>query len=309
VVATSLYAVSTANVPTQTQASSSLAVVAGTQLLVACHPIRNGHTNGLDAAWALPTTTATLNTITWTEVAISALNTAIAGATFEEQSIAWLSSALTDDESIVITCDAHSGGTSDFYYAMQVLELPGGLWSVVNDASGTSGSGSSTATFSPAPEAGNLQLLLAYGVSGGGGIEHTWGSPPAGFTALAGAESPNVGETEVHTAESVTNSTAGLTWAWTPSAGSALGSTILAIELFTPPPLPELTGFRYYNDDGAETATTPAAAENVALSAGPGVRYLLRVQLALAAGAPDDTTGKTVRYKRTDEPESEWRTL
>lgn len=65
---------------------------------------------------------------------------------------------------------------------------------------------------------------------------------------------------------------------------------------------------RWGLDDGSEAAHTWAAPEDSVVMAAPAARRLLRAQINLS-GANDDTTGKVVRYKRTDEPDSEWRTL
>lgn len=268
------YAVSAGDTAAQTQVASSTEYRAGSQLLVLGSAIRTGHSNGLGASWALPVDGATTNDPTWTQVGLSSINDGL-GATFEVQTAAWLSSVLTADEAFTITIDAHSGGTSTFNYAMEVIELWEGPWSITQAVNGFSSTGSATATFSPAPTPG-LEILSGWGLGTGNPATLTWAAPPAGFTAIPGAETPIVGEVEMNAAWSATNTTAGLTWSYT--GGTPLATNVLALEFDLAGATLDQEGFRFYSD-GTEPGSTPLAAQDANATVALGTRFQYRALL------------------------------
>jgi fibronectin-binding autotransporter adhesin len=282
------YAVSAGDTAAQTQVASSTAYKAGTQLLVLGSAIRTGHSNGLGAGWALPVDNATTNDPTWTQVGLSTINDGL-GAGFEVQTAAWISTVLTADESFTITIDAHSGGASTFNYAMEVIELLEGPWSITQAVNGFSSTGSATATFSPAPTPG-LEILSGWGLGTGSPATLTWAAPPTGFTAIPGAETPIVGEVEMNAAVSTGNTTAGLTWSYT--GGTPLATNLLALEFDLGAATVEQKSFRWGTDDAAESAHGWAAAQDANLTAPVTDPKLLRFLLQAAGGDPAATAWK-----------------
>lgn len=299
---TTRYTDSDGDAAAATKTSTSQSFTAGNRVMVVAHALRNGHSAGFGVNWAV-TDSATTNNPTWTELAFGNVNNW--SATFEMQSVLFVSSELTATESFTVTIDANSGGAETFYYVLQVFEVTG-----ANGALVQAGASTATTTTSGAPTLGaapaGYQLIIGTALCSGDSI--VWNAAPSNFSAVSGSTVTPVGGMSASVCSSTTNTGTSVTWGWS-NTETTLATNMLLVEL-------DEGGFvsitqshyRWGLDDGTEAGHTFAAAEDTGITVATGLRRLLRVQLDETGGA-DDTAAYTLQYKRSDEGADQWRDL
>lgn len=214
---------------TQTRASSSASYTSGTRVLVVGHALSDGHTNGLGtggSGWTI-SSSASVNTVTWTQVGSPTTINSSLGATYRVQSIMWISSELTSTESFTITIDANNGGTGVFFYGINTVELAGSAGTLVQSAVADDPDGVDTATFGSTPA--GFQLMCGYAVCSHDDI--IWNSAPTNFTLLSSSTATPNGGTGCAIVTSSTNTGTGVTWGWNSSGGSELVTTLILVEI------------------------------------------------------------------------------
>lgn len=226
---TSKHASVLGSTPTQTRTSSSASYASGTRVLVVGHAISDNHTNGLGtggSGWTI-SSSASVNTVTWTQVGSPTTINNSLGSTYRVQSIMWISSALTSTESFTITIDANNGGTSQFYYGINTVEVSGSNGTLVQSAVADDPDGSDTATFGSTPS--GFQLMCGYAVCSHDDI--VWNSAPTNFTLLSGSTATVEGANGCAIVTSSTNTSTGVTWGWNSALGSELVTTLILVEI------------------------------------------------------------------------------
>lgn len=212
----------------QTRAASSVSYASGTRVLVVAHGLSDGHTNGLGTGgtgWTVTDNAAT-NDPTWTLLDVSPIDSSL-GANYRVQTAVFLSSPLTATESFAVTIDANNGGTGVFFYGVQTCEVTGASGTLVQSDGGNDADGNASIAF-PSTPAG-FQLLAGYAVASHDTI--SWSAAPTNFALLASSTATPNGGTGCAIVTSTTNTATGVSWGWTVSGGTALVTTLVAVEL------------------------------------------------------------------------------
>lgn len=246
----------------QTRSSASASYASGSRVLVVAHGLSDGHTNGLGTGgtgWSVTDNAAT-NDPTWTLLDVSPIDSSL-GANYRVQTAMFLSSPLTATESFTVTIDAHTGGTGLFFYGIQTVEVVGASGTLVQSDGGNDADGNASITF-PSTPAG-FQLLAGYAVASHDTI--SWSAAPTNFALLASSTATPNGGTGCAIVTSTTNTATGVSWGWTVSGGTALVTTLLAVELA------DATAGTNVNVPNAATAVGAARAPAVAVRPNAGV--------------------------------------
>jgi hypothetical protein len=203
--------------------SQSSAFLAGDRIVAVGLATRDdSHSQGLGALFDIDDNAST-NTITWTKVVATSINTA-AGASFASQLAVWVSSVLTDNETIQVTIDGRNNGTNQFYYALSLTAWTGTGFdgTVVQSATNTSGGEPITVTFSGAPSA--HQMIIGAWVCDAG--LSSWDANPSGFADVH--DNDSVGS-PMKVLESTTNTATGVTIGFS-GGGTKYSGQIIGIE-------------------------------------------------------------------------------
>lgn len=215
--------------PAVTRATTSQSYAAGSRILVHAVALSDNHANGLGASgagWANPATNASVNTVTWTLVAATAENNNV-GAGYRMQAAVWISSELTATEAMTVTVDAHSAGSSQFYYVLQTFQIETATGSLVQAAAVAATNGASASVTLGSAPTGHQMLLGGYlyndGANGG-----SWNAAPTNFTAITSAAVTPVGAMTANAAKSQTDDGAA-TWGHSGTGGFV--TTLILLDL------------------------------------------------------------------------------
>ena len=173
--------------PTATYSTGGIAYTAGDRIVVCVDAFRDNHSVGLGANWGI-SDDATTNSITWTELIRSGIDES-SGANFFNESVCFYSSALTDDETIDVTIDPHTGGGQAFFYVGNVADLVSWAGTFEQDAKASESNGDTgSITFDSAPS--EFQFVWTGAITDD---TVTWDTIETDFTVLAGSEHNDTG--------------------------------------------------------------------------------------------------------------------
>lgn len=144
--------------------------------------------------------------------------------------------------------------------------------------------------------------------SGGSGRIGLWGQ--GGYSSNGNVTSSRAGDTEDYdgtygAAYSETGIGSGSVAQTLTTANIKAATAALLIKDVPAPATWDQDGFRFYNDDGSESAATAKAAEDTNISLGKEAAARLRVQMD-ATNDPDAVTFE-LQYRKVGDPASEWR--
>ena len=288
----------------QTRTASSLAFTAGDRVLVVGMAMSNG--NG-DVFAGGVTSTASTNSPTWSALATCATNTTSSSA-FCTKLVAFISDALTANETFDVTFDPQTGSANTYFQALGVARLTsvGAVVQAGTDISSNFNDSTTLVTPAGAATSGNLVVMV---IAGAGGTAPTYDTPPSTFSTVSGSTMTPTGNMHFSAIASTTATASSFAWGFT-STGSDYNMAAFSAELADAgaPAITSQSHYRWGLDDGSESAHTFAAAEDTAISAAAAQRRLLRVQVDNNT-AGDITAAYRLQYKRTDEPATEWRDI
>lgn len=288
----------------QTRTASGLAFTAGDRVLVWGFAMSNG--NG-DVYVPGVTSTAATNSPTWSALATCATNTTSSSA-FCTKLVAFISDALTANETFDITFDPQTGSANTYFISMGVARLTsvGAVVQTSTDIGTNFNDSSAVCTPAGAATSGNLVVMV---VAGAGAGTPTYDTPPTNFALISGAGFGPTGNFHGNAVSSTTTTATSFAWGFTSSGGDYnLGAFTAELADSGAPAITSQSHYRWGLDDGSESAHTWDAAEDTPTTAAAGQRRLLRVQVDNNT-ASDITAAYTVQYKRADEGAEQWRDL